>query len=131
VRVVLDTNVLLAAFGTRGLCEALLDVWLEAHKLVLSEYILDELHDHLTGKFKVPRRQAGDIVRFLRTEAEMVKPAPLPAGTCDDQDDLPVLGTAVAAHADCLVTGDRELRKLKSIDGIAILSPRAFYDRLR
>jgi uncharacterized protein len=131
VRVVLDTNVLLAAFGTRGLCEALLDVCLEAHELVLSQYILDELREHLVGKFKVPKGQAAAIVRFLRAQAQMVDPVEVPASTVADADDLPVLGTAIAARADCLVTGDLELQKLKRLQGIRILSPRAFYDRLR
>lgn len=131
MRVVLDTNVLLAAFGTRGLCEGLLDVCLEFHELVLSRHILDELERHLTGKFKMPKRRAGEIVRFLREECEMVEPAAVAKGVVKDQDDLPVLGTAVAGKVDVLVTGDRELLALGSIEGTAILSPRAVYERMR
>jgi predicted nucleic acid-binding protein len=48
-----------------------------------------------------------------------------------DADDLPVLGAAIAGQADCLITGDSELLNLGSFRSIAILSPRAFYDRLR
>lgn len=131
MRVVLDTNVLLAAFGTRGLCEAVLDVCLDAHQLVLSPYILEELRRHLVGKFKMPRRQAADIIRFLRSQSQIIKPAHVPREAFADAGDLPVLGTALAACADCLVTGDLALQKLKSFRRTAILSPRAFYDRLR
>lgn len=131
MRVVLDTNVLLAAFATRGLCEALLEVCLQSHEIVLSDHVLTELVRHLTGKFKVPARQAKEIERFLRETAEIVEPAELPKRTFKDADDLPVLGTAVAAKADVLVTGDAELLNLKTIRRIPILSPREFYDRLR
>ena len=41
------------------------------------------------------------------------------------------IGTAVAGQADCLVTGDRALQALGSYQNIPVLSPRAFYDRLR
>ncbi|MCC7408484.1 MAG: putative toxin-antitoxin system toxin component, PIN family [Phycisphaeraceae bacterium] len=131
MRVVLDTNVLLAALGTRGLCEALMDVCIESHELVLSQHILDELHEHLSGKFKMPKRRAAEVVSFLREHAELVEPASVAKGTVKDRDDLPVLGTAVAAKADVLVTGDHELQALGVFHGIPILSPRAFYDQLR
>jgi predicted nucleic acid-binding protein len=43
VKPVLDTNVLLAAFATRGLCEAVFEACLADHDVVLSEHILREL----------------------------------------------------------------------------------------
>jgi predicted nucleic acid-binding protein len=42
-----------------------------------------------------------------------------------------VLGTAVAGQADYLVTGDKQLLELGNYQGIPILSPREFYDRVR
>ena len=130
MRVVLDTNVLLAAFGTRGLCEALLEVCLESHEIVLSEHILAEIHKHLIGKFKAPSRQANETLGFLRDHITLVKPAKLLQDVCRDPDDIPVLGTAVAGDVECLVTGDDDLLSLKHFQGIAILSPREFYDFL-
>jgi putative PIN family toxin of toxin-antitoxin system len=131
VKVVLDTNVLVAAFATRGLCEAVLEVCLAGHDIVLSEPILRELRRHLRGKLKVPPPQAQAIVTFLREHAAVVVPAKVPADACRDRTDLPVLGTALAAEADCLVTGDRDLLDLREFRRTAILSPRAFHDRLR
>ena len=131
MKVVLDTNVLVAAFATRGLCEAVLEVCLAGHDIVLSEPILRELGRHLRGKLKVPRAQAQAIVAFLREHAAVVVPAKVPADACRDRTDLAVLGTALAAEADCLITGDRDLLDLREFRGTAILSPRAFHDRLR
>ncbi|MGB3196047.1 MAG: putative toxin-antitoxin system toxin component, PIN family [Phycisphaerae bacterium] len=131
MKVVLDTNVLVAAFATRGLCEAVLEVCLAGHDIVLSEPILKELRRHLRGKLKVPRTQAQAVVAFLREHAAVVAPAKVSADACRDRADLAVLGTALAAEADCLVTGDRDLLDLREFRGMAILSPRAFHDRLR
>jgi uncharacterized protein len=131
VKVVLDTNVLLAAFATRGLCEAVFEACLASHEIVLSEHILGELHRHLRGKFKVPERQVEAILSFLRESATVVAPAKVRPGACRDRTDLAVLGTALAAGVDCLVTGDRDLLVLKTFQGIPILSPRALHDRLR
>jgi putative PIN family toxin of toxin-antitoxin system len=125
--------VLLSAAFFPGVCEKLL-----AHcfltpsvQLVLSEHILSEFVEHGLGKLNGKADQIDAAVAELRQRCQIVAPAPLPAGTISDPDDLPVLGTAIAGQADCLVTGDKELLKLGSFHSIAILSPRAFYDRLR
>ena len=44
--------------------------------------------------------------------------------------DVPVLGTAQAAHADFLVTGDKDLLILKRFGNTAIVTPRQFYEKL-
>lgn len=129
MRVVLDTNVLLAAFATHGLCEAVLEQTLSAHELVLSDHILGEVERNLAAKFRMPPARAREIVRFLRTQAEMVQPAAVPAGTLKDRTDLPVLGTAVAGACDLLVTGDGEIIGLGSHAGIPVVSPRECFER--
>jgi uncharacterized protein len=130
MKVVLDANVLLAAFGTRGLCESLYDACLASHEISASEHLLHELRKHLVGKFKMPTELADDIVALVRDRATLVAPASVPADACRDADDLPILGTAVAGCADCLVTGDRDLLTLGSFAGVPILSPRELYGRL-
>jgi putative PIN family toxin of toxin-antitoxin system len=130
VKVVLDTNVLLAAFATRGLCEAVLEACLASHEIVVSEHILDELRRHLTGKLRVPADQADETVDVIREHAVVVQPTVVPDDACSDRDDLPVLGTAVAGQADCIVTGDSDLLMLERFGAILVLSPRAFHGRL-
>jgi putative PIN family toxin of toxin-antitoxin system len=129
--VVLDTNVLLAAIATHGLCQALVTLVFRDHVVVLSEHILDEVAKHYRGKFKATKRQADAAVAMLRANGEIVEPATVPLGTLRDKDDLPVLGTAIAGTAAVLVTGDQELLVLRLFRGVAILSPRDFYERLR
>lgn len=133
MRVVLDTNVLLSGMLTRGLCEAVLDACVDSPdvEMVLSDHILREFERHASRKFGVPDNEAKEAVEFLRRWSTIVQPANLPADACKDPDDVPVLGTAVAAHAAVLVTGDAELLALEQIGDVAIVSPREFYERLR
>ena len=131
MRVVLDTNVLLAAIATHGLCQALVTLVFRDHLVILSEHILGEVAKHYRGKFKATKRQADAAVAVLRANGELVEPVTVPLGTVRDKDDLPVLGTAVAGSAAVLVTGDQELLLLGLFRGVAILSPRDFYERLR
>lgn len=131
MRVVLDTNVVLAAIATHGLCQALVTLVFRDHVVILSEHILDEVAKHYRGKFKATKRQADAAIAVLRENGEIVTPATVPLGTVRDKDDLPVLGTAIAGSAAVLVTGDQELLALALFRGITILSPRDFYERLR
>jgi len=129
--VVLDTNVLLAGIATHGLCEGILALSFHDHTVVLSEHILDEVTEHYVGKFKASDKQAVAVVEVLRKNSNMVVPAAVTADAFEDADDLPVLGTAVAGQADCLVTGDKKLLALGDYQGIPLLSPRDFYDHIR
>ena len=129
MRVVLDTNVLLAATATRGLCELVLSECLQHHFIINSEPILTEFSRHLVGKFKLPEAQAGEIVKFIRGSSRMVEPTEVPAAACPEASDLMVLGTAIAGGAECIVTGDKDLLVVQSFGEVAILSPRAFYQR--
>ena len=134
MRAVLDANVLLAGVFTRGVCERLLDICWEnapAIAIVCSEHILGEFANNAETKFRVPAQEVAEALGRLRHRVETVEPSAVAADACRDAGDLPVLGTAVAGHADYLVTGDHDLLLLKSFQGIPIVSPREFYDRIR
>jgi putative PIN family toxin of toxin-antitoxin system len=66
----------------------------------------------------------------LCENASVVEPDQVPANACRDRTDLAVLGTAVSASADCLITGDKDLLDLRKYRGVPIVSPREFYTRL-
>jgi putative PIN family toxin of toxin-antitoxin system len=126
MKIVLDTNVVVAAFASRGLCEAIFELCLDSHDIVVSEHLLREIHTALDRKLKVPRKAADAIISFLRDNAILVRPKKLPADACRDPKDIPILGLALAAGADCIVTGDTDLLVLKKFRSIPILTPRDF-----
>jgi putative PIN family toxin of toxin-antitoxin system len=127
VRVLLDTNVLVAAFIARGTCHDLLEHCERAHQPVTSEFILAEFEAKLTGKFKIPAQRARAAAELVRAHAEVVTARALPAPVCRDPDDDWVLASAVAGACASLVTGDKDLLSLGSYQGIPILSPGAFW----
>ena len=131
MRVFLDTNVLASAFGTRGLCTDVVRLVLAEHELVISEFVLDELAKALRQKFGVPDATVQEILVLLRTCRLQSTPAELPKIDVRDRDDLAVLGAAMAAGADALVTGDKDLLAIKEQLGIQITNPRGFWEMLK
>lgn len=129
MRIVCDTNVLIAALVAEGLCRDIVKRRLVAHELFVSKGLLDELAGTLRRKFRVEARDI-PFLKSYRERAVLVKPQELRRRVCRDPDDDLVLATAVAAKADCILTGDDDLLVLGRFSGIAILSPRAFVDAL-
>lgn len=127
MRIVLDTNVLIAAFVTRGVCHELLEHCERAHRLVTSGFILREFEGKLRGKFRVPPEKVQEAVSLLRSRMEEVEPPPLDEPRCRDPDDDWVLATALAGRCECIVTGDRDLLALESHGEVQILAPGSFW----
>ena len=125
MRVVLDTNVFIAAVVADGLCRDLVRVRVLPNTLITSEPLLHELRTISRAKFAVDPVEL-PLLEQLNEEAEIVTPAELRGGICRDEDDDVVLATALAGKADVIVTGDEDLLLLKKFRGIEILSPRQF-----
>ena len=130
MKVVLDANVIVAAFAARGLCESLMEVCLSEHEIVLCDELVDEVLRNLRLKIKLPPRIVDDIGELLHEHADMFDPVPLASDVCRDPDDIKILGLAVASTADYIVTGDKDLLVLENFQGIPILNPRSFSDIL-
>jgi putative PIN family toxin of toxin-antitoxin system len=131
VRVFLDTNVLVSAVGTRGLCADVLQTVLAEHDLVVGEAVLAELQHVLPKKMRLSPGLTQEVDAFLRHEGDVVATgAPAPAEP-RDPDDIAVLEQAVAGQIDVLVTGDRDLLELDGKLPFRILNPRGFWDYLR
>jgi len=127
MKVLLDTNVLLAAFVARGTCHELFEHVARVHELIASEYILEEFKKGMTQKLKLPPADAAEADDLLRSRTTLVQPADVRSSECRDPADLPILGTAVAGRCDCIITGDRDLLVLKRFQDIPMLAPAAFW----
>lgn len=132
MKVFLDSNVLVSAYATRGLCSDLLRVVLTEHELITAEVVLQEVARVLSGKMGVPSGAVDEIVASLRhhhVEPKSSRPPPVPVA---DPDDARVLAAALDAAAEMLVTGDSDLLKLPaSAARIRIVNPRSAWELLR
>jgi len=131
MRVVLDSNVLVAAFAARGISSVLLEYCVENHEVVICEQILDEVERALMRKVGVPQSVCRDILGYLRGEACFVRPVEIDPQVCRDASDLAVLGAAVGGGCSHLITGDADLLSIGRHGGLRTVSPRAFWERMR
>lgn len=126
MRVLLDTNVLIAALITHGACSDLFDHCIRQHEIVTSQFILNELEVHLRRKFKFIDSDLRDVMDILNTAAKVTETLPLKTPVCRDPDDDMILATALSGDVDCIVSGDKDLTELKTFENIPILKPSEF-----
>lgn len=131
MRIFLDTNVLVSAFASRGLCADLFELVLLEHDLVLGEHVINELGRALRRKLKLPGSIAEEMVAFVSGEASQVVTGSRPLDAKVDRGDARVLGEALSTRADVIVTGDAALLKLGAVQGTKIVSPRGLWEMLR
>jgi uncharacterized protein len=127
MRVVLDSNVVVAAFAAHGLCESVFEVCLLQHDILISPRLLDEITRNLARKLKMDEKTVQGIKRLLVDNGTMLEPEKISGNLCRDADDLHILGLAKAGHADCIVTGDEDLLIIKHFGDCDILTPRQFW----
>ncbi len=128
MRVILDANVVIAAAASRGLCEAILELCLEHHRLILCEGILDEIEEKLRIKIKVSTPVIAGYLKILRSNAEILEPEKVERTICRDPNDLMILGLVAPGNADAIVTGDKDLLLIKNYKKARIMTPRGFWE---
>jgi len=131
MKVFLDTNVLASAAATRGLCADVLRQVFASHQLFISEQVFRGLERALRFKFGVGQELIDDFIWLLQQDAILAEPAEPPRVELRDRNDLPILAAAIAVGVEVLVTGDKELLDLGHIEGLEILSPRQFWEKLK
>ncbi len=125
---VFDTNVLVAALITEGICAKLLHRARAGEFLLVScPFIMKEVRRVLVRKFRLGDEETSWAIESV-TEAvdRIIKHDLKVEGVCRDTDDDNILACALAAKAEYLVTGDADLLELKRHKGVKIISPRDF-----
>ena len=127
MRLVLDTNVVASAILWGGVPRLLLQAGREKRvELFTSAALLAEPTDIL-GRRKFDKKIAAStltvdqLVDRYAALVALVRPAPTPRVAPDLDDDV-VIGTALAAKADLIVTGDKALLSVAEYQGIRIVS---------
>jgi len=130
MRVFLDTNVLVSATATRGLCADLFREVLLSHHLVVSRPLLGEVERILAVKFGADPETIDGVLHLLHQDTTMASEGTVPDVDLADADDLLILATALDGDAEVFVTGDKAVQALCHVGEMQILSPRQFWEKL-
>jgi putative PIN family toxin of toxin-antitoxin system len=126
--VVVDTNVFVSIFQFGGRMGEILDLALQgAVELCTSQPMIEELRGVLQEKFHWSAERVDAATETLLRFCHLIDPRE-PLKVCRDPDDDRVLECALAAGAEVIVSGDRDLLDLGAFRGTPIMSPRLFLD---
>ena len=128
MRIVLDTNIVMSALLWRGTPYRLLQAVRQYPNIQLysSTVLLEELTDvfarpaagrQLAAIAKTARHVIADYIEAI----ELAEPTHVPTVSRDPDDDH-VLACALAARADCIVSGDKDLLVLSRYEDIPIVT---------
>ena len=134
MKVFLDTNVLLSAIISNGICHELLialkntqsDVQnnpLDRTTCFTCQRVLLELKEHLPTKFKWSALDTEAAITAFSDEYTLAPPA-YTTVPCKDADDGWILADAQLAGCDYFITGDKEVLSLYSVGSMRVCTPR-------
>jgi uncharacterized protein len=133
VRAVFDSNVWISAFRFKG---RPLDLVLKAaegeFELYTSQSIMDETTRVLREKFNAQQSEIDEALKIMSAAARKVEPTITLDVVKDDPKDNHIIGCAVAAGADVIVTGDKKhLLKMGEYQGIKMMQVSEFLAQQR
>jgi len=127
MRMVLDTNVVVSALLWQGSPHSLVKIGNRAaNRFFTSDPLLEELKEILcqakfASKIRVTRLSIEELIGLYLEFSIFVIPEDVPRIAPDPDDDV-VIGTALAAKADFIVTGDKALLTVGEYGGVRIVS---------
>ncbi len=130
MKVFLDTNVLISALATRGLCADLYERLITEHETVIGEPVILEVLDILQRKFKATPDLLVSVEAELRLLEVISAQETAPNLPIKDTEDPWIIACALYANVEAFVTGDAELLGLGRVDKLLIISPRECWQRL-
>lgn len=125
-RVVLDTNVLIAAgYAADSASREIVDACLAGRLCALISPDVRREYEHILARALRRNEYRGELQRFVE-QAEEVTPNQTPRVVPDDPDDDKLLAAAVAGNAEVLISSDEHLLQLRAHRGVRILTPTQF-----
>lgn len=125
MKLVLDTNVYIAAFLNKGLASDIL-ILAQRRKIELfvSQTIIKEIRQKLLEKFGVNQKMRQEFIDLILQIATLVKPVEKLNIIKADPTDNQILECALKAKAGLIISMDKHLLKIKSFNGIGIVHPK-------
>jgi len=129
VKLVFDTNIFIPAFVIpySKAEKTILRILKGDDSLIISKDIINEVLSVLSAKFYRDSEAISHTALYLSDLAQIVKPVKR-IHILEDDPDNRVLECALHGKADAIVTGDKEMLKLKEIEGIRIISLKEYLE---
>jgi uncharacterized protein len=129
MRVVFDTNIFISALAIPGsLAEKAVSRIIEGRdELVISPDIIKEVLSVLSLKFGRDREALSHVAVILSELGELVEPKQT-VRVLKDEPDNRILECATFGKADIIVTGDKEMLRLREHMGVKIASLREYLE---
>ncbi|HEU5350699.1 MAG TPA: putative toxin-antitoxin system toxin component, PIN family [Terracidiphilus sp.] len=131
LRVVLDTNVLVSGLAyPSSIPGRIVEAWKHGSlEMAVSRYILDEMARVLPRlkRIRLTKAEIRDLTDGLMFLAELVEPEKSVVPLLRDPADQAILGTLIAARANYLITGDKDL--LAIAGRYPVVTPAQFWER--
>jgi len=113
MRIVLDTNIYISAYLSKGLASQLLELgYNKKTKLYISPEILAELEQKLKDKFKLDSHEIREFLSLVKKATKKVVPKQKVNIVKNDPDDNIILECALESNAKIIVSMDKHLIKL-------------------
>lgn len=129
-KVVLDTNILISAFGWEGNCRDLFRKIINNELiLILSKKQINEIKRVLNyPKFSFTNSQKEKFIRILYENSRIIESNSI-FNIIDDKDDNMFLEIAFDSKAEYIISGDKDLLNLKVFKNIKIISVKDFLNK--
>lgn len=126
-KIVLDTNIIISAFGWEGNSRELLrQILNQEHECILSVKIVKELKKVLDyPKFKFTSEQKKKFLEIVLQISTVIE-TKIELDVCDDKNDNIFLECSIEGKADYIITGDDDLLRLKKFNNVEIISVKDF-----
>ena len=130
MRVVLDTHIFVSALEFGGIPLHLLEQARAGEfEVAISTPIVDEIKRVFREKFGWPESRLEQFERNVSQFTHRVEPTRRLDIVKDDPSDDKFVECAVAAGAEAIITGDKDLLRLGTYEGIKMMTPRNFLER--
>ena len=125
MNVIFDTNVFISGFLTStGSSQHILSRAFKSHRVIVSDYLLEEFSSKLTNKFGIPQLLVEQSIAFIKKRSITLKFSDVSTVSFSDAKDIPILNLVQASKANYFITGDKKLLALKKLGPTLFLNPR-------
>ena len=128
MRILFDTNVLVAAFIRGSSSYEVIEQAIHEHEIYYTAFIIGEFRRVFKDKFHYPNPIINEFAAFIERFFIKGNTAGLLENICRDPDDNQILADGVINEINVIITGDKDLLVLKTHKGIRIIHPNEYWN---